>query len=111
MDPNEEFIQGTWTIVNDTGTGSLSTRDEFFQWRFSNGSFSREQEIDRGSPLFSQGSYRVVSVEGDRLTLELFDIRGDRISYNNEAFELLIILDREGDTLDITNTLFTRLGP
>jgi len=74
LDPNEQFIQGTWEIAQP------DAKNEFFQWRFSRGMFTREQQIDREYPLYTTGSYQVIESNGDDITLELFDFSGDRIS-------------------------------
>lgn len=105
LDTNEQFIQGSWQIAQP-GTGN-----EFFLWRFNNGTFNREQEIDGGSSLYTTGRYQVTESEGDVLTLELFDFSGDRISYENNPMTIKIEIDRTNDTARITNTLFVRAGP
>ena len=105
LDTNEQFIQGSWQIAQP-GTGN-----EFFLWRFNNGNFNREQEIDGGSSLFTTGRYQVTESEADVLTLELFDFSGDRISYENNPMTIKIEIDRTNDTVRITNTLFVRAGP
>jgi len=104
-DPNDEFIQGTWEIAQ------TSAGNEFFQWQFSNGTFTREQEIDRTTSLYTTGSYRVVESEGDLLTIELFDYSGDRIAYENNPMTIKIEIDRPNDSATITNVLFIRVGP
>jgi hypothetical protein len=103
-DPNDEFIQGTWEIAH-TDAGN-----EFFQWQFNNGTFTREQEIDRTTSLYTTGSYRVVESEGDVLTIELFDYSGDRIAYENNPMTIKIEIDRANDSARITNVLFIRGG-
>jgi hypothetical protein len=105
LDTNEQFIQGSWQIAQP-GTGN-----EFLLWNFSNGTFTREQEIDRGSSLYTTGRYQVTENETDVLTLELFDFSGDRISYENNPMTIKIEIDRTNDTARITNTLFVRAGP
>jgi len=104
-DPNDQFIQGTWQIAHE------DVENQFFQWRFSNGTFTREQEIDSSTALYTTGQYRVVESEGDLLTIELFDYSGDRISYENNPMTIRIEVDRANDSARITNVLFVRLGP
>ena len=105
LNPNDQFIQGTWESANP------EAGDEYFQWRFSNGTFRREQEIDRANTLFTTGSYRVIESSGDDLILELFDYSGDRISYENNPMTIKIESDRANDTARITNIVFVRGGP
>jgi hypothetical protein len=42
-DPNEDFIQGVWTIIDQSTGGSSSGAIKFFEWEFRNGTFYREQ--------------------------------------------------------------------
>ena len=105
LDPNDQFIQGTWESANpEAGV-------EYFQWRFSNGTFRREQEIDRANTLYTTGSYRVIESGGEVIILELFDYSGERISYENNPMTLKIEIDRANDTATITNIVFVRGGP
>ena len=105
LDPNDQFIQGTWESANpEAGV-------EYFQWRFSNGTFRREQEIDRANMLYTTGSYRVIESGGEVIILELFDYSGDRISYENNPMTIKIEIDRANDTATITNIVFSRRGP
>jgi hypothetical protein len=105
MGPEESFIQGTWDIAQP------DDYNEFYRWTFHNGRFTREQEIFRGNPLYTTGSYRVEVVDGDLMTLELYDFAGDRISYENNPMTLQIRLDPSGDRVEISNTPFVRVGP
>ena len=85
--------------------------NEFYRWGFSNGMFTREQEIDRGSPLSTTGRFRLLESDGDLFILELFDFSGDRISYEDNPMTIKIEIDRANDTARITNTLFIRVSP
>lgn len=105
LDPNEQFIQGTWEIAQP------DAKNEFFQWRFSCGTFTREQHIDREYPLYTTGSYLVIESNGDDLILELFDYSGDRISYENNPMSIKIEIDLANDTARITNIIFVRVVP
>jgi len=104
-DPNVQFVQGTWQIAH------AEAGNQFFQWRFSNGTFAREQQIDSSTSLYTTGQYRVVESEGDLLIIELFDYSGDRISYENNPMTIRIEIDRTNDSARITNVSFIRLGP
>jgi hypothetical protein len=110
-DPNEEFIQGTWSIVNEAKTGSASSATRYFAWEFSGGTFYREEELDPLTTIQSQGRYRIVESDGDVLLLELYDIKGERFTYNNSDVEVKIEIDREQDMVRITSRLFERVSP
>lgn len=103
-DPNLSFIQGTWE------NAPTEADHDFFQWQFINGTFTRQQQIDSSSLLYTTGQYRLVESDGDVLTLELFDFSGDRISYENSPMTIKIEIDRTNDTAKITNTRFIRVS-
>jgi hypothetical protein len=106
MDPNLAFIQGTWISVEaEDGAGPLEA-----EWQFSRGVFIYEQEIDTDTWLYSQGSYRLVESEGDVLMVELYDISGDRFTYENGPATFKIEIDREAGTIRINSRLFERAG-
>ena len=104
-DPNGEFIQGTWQIARPT------SESQFFQWQFTNGTFTRELEIDSMTAFYTTGQYRIEESDGDLLILELFDFSGDRIAYENNPITIGIEMDRENDTAQIQNVLFVRALP
>ena len=104
-DPNVQFIQGTWENAQAGGD------NRFFQWVFSNGTFTRQQEIDSGRFLYTTGQYQLIESDGDLLTLELFDFSGDRISYENSPMTIRIEIDRLKDTARIASTAFIRVSP
>jgi hypothetical protein len=105
LDPNEQFIQGSWEIAQP------DARNPLFRWRFSNGTFTREQELDSATMLYTTGSYRLIESGGDELTLELFNFSGDRISYEDNPMSIKIEIDRANDTARITNVVFVRASP
>ena len=104
-DPNVQFIQGTWENAQVDGG------NRFFQWVFDNGTFTRQQEIDSGTFLYTTGQYQLVESDGDVLTLELFDFSGDRISYEDSPMTIRIEIDRASDTARIASTAFIRASP
>ena len=110
-DPNEDFIQGTWTIIDESGGESSNIATKYFEWEFRNGMFYREQEVDPRNIIQSQGSYRVIESDGDVILLELFDIQGERFTYENTSVEVKIEIDREQDTIRLGNMLFERAMP
>jgi hypothetical protein len=103
IDPRNTYLQGRWAAVNPA-----ESRSENYIWEFNNGTFYRKQEIDRGDPLITHGYYQIKSLENDIVTLLLFNITGDRISYENNDFELRLQLLQETEQLKITGTLFDR---
>ena len=104
-DPNVQFIQGTWENAQADGG------NRFFQWVFDNGTFTRQQEIDSGTFLYTTGQYQLVESDGDLLTLELFDFSGDRISYEDSPMTIRIEIDRVNATAKIASTAFIRASP
>lgn len=105
LDPNEQFIQGTWEIAK------TNSENRYFRWEFYNGTFIRAQEVDSATSLYTTGQYRFVESDGDNLTIELFDFNGDRIAYENNPITLSIEIDRVKDTARIQNVDFVRISP
>ena len=105
-DPNAAFIQGTWISNADSagaGSGQLAV-----EWQFSRGGFILHQEIDPGEWMLSQGSYRVVESEGNVVMVELYNISGDRFTYNNLPVTYKIEIDREAGKIRINSREFER---
>jgi hypothetical protein len=109
LDPDEQFIQGTWSIIHQPGGASSSSDSAFFEWRFSNGTFERAQQVDPGSILASNGRYRIMKSEEDLVLLELFDIQGERFTYENNPVDIEIQIDRDQDTIQIGGMSFERV--
>ena len=107
--PNEEFIQGNWAFVNESGDYRPGRPPLYFQWNFYNGTFYVEQEVFMGFPRISEGHYRILDSEEDKLTIELYDVQGNYYQY--EPVEVDIQLDRENNTLRISKALFEHVGP
>ncbi len=108
LNPNDEFIQGTWVnhsehFQNLTGEQHLTST-----WAFSGGMFTFSAccfNID----THQTGRYRILESEEDKLLLELFNVRGDEFSFSGE---LLIKINREDDTLSIAGASpYARIGP
>jgi hypothetical protein len=109
LDPNEQFIQGTWSIARQSGGTSPTSEIEFFEWRFRNGTFLRQHEFSRGSVLVSNGRYRILESKGDVILLELFDIKGERFTYANNPVDIEIQINRDQDTIQIGRMWFERV--
>ena len=55
------------------------------------------------------GRYDIIESEGDKLTLELFNIDG---KFNSERVQIVITIDREADTIRLLRAgPFTRMAP
>ena len=106
--PNDLFIQGVWITAEDQGEGNPDP--VYYEWQFNNGTFYVFQEVRGGSPLASEGSYRILESDGDLLVIELYDISGDRFTYTNNPVDLRIQIDQEKETLYFNRTLFERAG-
>lgn len=88
---SEEIMQGIWIIQ---GGGENKTPRWFLEWTFENGKFSLS-----GYPKLQQeGSYRIIKNKGGKLTLELFNQKGDLGTKNSQ---LEIIVDQNNDQLTI----------
>jgi hypothetical protein len=96
-------------MIDQPAGASTSSDNGFFEWRFSNGTFVRSQQVDRGSILVSNGRYRVLERKGDLILLELFDIRGERFTYGNSPVDIEIQIDRDRDTIQIGRMSFERV--
>ena len=101
---NEEFIQGTWRI-----DGYLNQKERRGRW-FQEVTFEDGKFKWKGYPMFAQsGSYRVLSDEGDKLTLELYEQQG---TFGTKNSRLEIIVNRQKDQLKIRNNEpFLRVKP
>ena len=100
---NEDFIQGTWVLADPN--------EAYFLWEFNNGGFVREQEIAKDQLNYAIGRYRILDNDEDTLTLELFDLKGDRFTYENNDIEITILIDRDQDTIQISSDIFDRVKP
>jgi len=67
-DVDDERLSGTWRVAGERGGHAW-----YLQWKFENGRFEQ-----RGyPPLFQKGRYRITNVDGDKLTIELYDQEGN----------------------------------
>jgi hypothetical protein len=88
--PQEKFLQGTWRFE-----GSDEKKNSWFlKWTFDMGNFTLEGH----PPLHQEGSYQITSVEGDRVTIELFDQKG---TFGTEKSHVEVVLDKKKETLMI----------
>ncbi len=87
---NENFMQGTWRL---SGT-SDATHGWFLEWTFDRGSFT----LEGYPPLRQEGKYRVLSDQGNKLSLELYDQQGN---FGTDNSQLEIVVDKEQEALKI----------
>lgn len=85
----EDFIQGAWRLTGDNDGHAW-----FLEWTFYNGRFN----LKGYPPLYQEGKYRVIKTEGDRLTLELYDLKGNS-GVDDRKIEVAI--DKKRETLMI----------
>lgn len=94
-DPNDRFIQGTWSAAGDLGDNVHSW---YLEWTFKNGTF----EVTGYPPLNQTGHYRVQASQGQHLTLLLTDQKGDwptddrTIELQIDAGHNTVIIDNQG---------------
>jgi hypothetical protein len=92
---NEKFIQGMWYTRSEhlnviSGETYLEIR-----WAFSDGTFEYHSCCFTGE-LYAQGRYRILKNEGNKITLELFNVQGDG---SFEGAQVVITIDEKEDTL------------
>lgn len=86
---NEDFIQGMWRLSGETGGHAW-----YLEWTFHRGTF----DLKGYPPLAQEGKYRIIKVEGHKLTLELYDQKGN---FGTESSQLEVVLDKKKETLMI----------
>jgi hypothetical protein len=96
-DANEQFIQGSW-YYKDPHLESVpgETRQEVV-WTFDRGTFELYACCFSGE-IHQTGRYSIVESEGDVLTLELFNVRGQA---NAAMGQIRLVINRDEDTLSI----------
>jgi hypothetical protein len=89
LDAEEKTIQGTWRLAGTNGRHSW-----FLEWTFDAGKF----KLQGYPPLYQEGSYRIVKTDGNKLTLELYDQKGN---FGTEPSQIEILVNKAGDRLKI----------
>jgi hypothetical protein len=79
----DKLIQGTWHLEGNDGHG-LSW---YLEWTFEQGKFT----LKGYPPLYQEGSYRIIKSAADKLTLELFDQKGN---FGTENSQIEIVIGR-----------------
>jgi len=106
-DENEAFIQGRW-FYNDLHI-QQQVGESFSEtyWTFDGGNY--ETYTCCFVEFQQYGRYTVLESEGDRLTLEFFNIDG---KFNSERFQAIVKIDRQADTISLLRGgPFTRISP
>jgi hypothetical protein len=89
MDSDEQRIQGTWRLAGSNGSHAW-----FLEWKFEQGKFT----LIGYPPLSQEGSYRIIKIDGAKLTLELYDQKGN---FGTENSQIEIVIDKDKDKLKI----------
>ena len=106
-DENETFIQGRW-FYNDLHI-QQQVGESFSEtyWTFDAGNY--ETYTCCFVEFQQYGRYTILESEGDRLTLEFFNIDG---KFNSERFQAIVKIDRQEDTISLLRGgPFTRISP
>lgn len=88
-DANEKLIQGTWRLE-----GNNNGHSWFLEWTFEQGKFT----LKGYPPLYQEGSYKIVQTDGQKLTVELYDQKGN---FGTEKSQIEIVLKKDKDKLKI----------
>lgn len=88
-DSDEQRIQGTWRLAGSSGGHAW-----FLEWKFEQGKFT----LTGYPPLSQEGSYRIIKTDGAKLTLELYDQKGN---FGTENSQIEIVTDKDTDKLKI----------
>jgi hypothetical protein len=106
-DENEAFIQGRW-FYNDLHI-QQQVGESFSEtyWTFDGGNY--ETYTCCFVEFQQYGRYTILESEGDRLTLEFFNIDG---KFNSERFQAIVKIDRQADTISLLRGgPFIRISP
>jgi hypothetical protein len=86
---NEDFIQGMWRLTGQNGMYGW-----YLEWTFNHGRF----DLKGYPPLAQDGKYRIIKTEGHKLTLELYDQKGN---FGTENSQIELVIDKKKDALMI----------
>ena len=96
MDPNEEFIQGSWYYLDPHLEQMTSEAQLEVFWTFDRGSY--EYYACCFVKMQQTGRYAFIRSEGDSLYIEMFNPNGDTRA---EPVEMKIVINREAGTIKI----------
>jgi hypothetical protein len=95
-DPNEGFIQGNWHYVHQRMKPVYhNPGEDIIYWTFDRGVYTKRICCLHND--YEDGRYRVVQVDENSITLELFEGR----SLYSEGRQIKIVIDRDKGTLRI----------
>ena len=86
----DDPLLGSWRAAGDHGNGHTW----YLQWRFANGNF----EMRGYPPIYQTGKYRIVANDGSKLTVELYDQKGN---FGEEKRTVEVQLDGADGTIKI----------
>lgn len=92
MSDVEKYIQGTWRA-----DGENDRHRWFLEWNFDNGKFKQTGY----PPIFQEGKYKIINVADGKITVELFDQKGN---FGSERRTIVIVTDPEEEKLMISGT-------
>ena len=93
-DANDDSIQGTWYLSGQVSSKGGHGFSWFLEWTFDHSKFN----LSGYPPLHQEGRYRILKTEGNKLTLELYDQKGN---FGTENSQIEIVVNKEKDTLTI----------
>lgn len=106
-DANEMFIQGTWYNNDEHLKQVVGESPQETWWAFDRGAY--ELSACCFARISETGRYEILKSEGDSLTLELFNRKGE---VSDSRAQIKIVIDREAETLRIQRAgPFERVGP
>lgn len=107
MDPNEEFIQGSWYYLDPHLQEIVGESQLEVYWTFDRGTY--EYYACCFVKAQQTGRYAVIKSEGDSLYLELFNPDGNTRA---EPVEIKIIINQQAGTIKVSGGgEFTRTLP
>ncbi len=107
MDPNLQFIEGTWHYDDEHLKQVAAEQHLEITWSFHRGRFAMTSCCFGEAEM--TGNYRILKSEGDKIVLELYNQQGHEgghVITDAHSFQMNVALDRETGTLRIG-----RFGP
>ena len=90
IENDDDPLPGTWRAAGNHGNGHTW----YLQWKFAGGSF----EMRGYPPIYQAGKYRIAAIEGAKLTIELYDQKGN---FGEEKRTVEVLLDGANGTIKI----------
>lgn len=105
MQDRETFIQGKWRLTGELPKDKSGySRVWFLEWTFAGGKF-----LQTGyPPIRQEGKYRIVNQSDEKLTLELYEQKGN---FGTKDRQIEIVVDKKINKLKIWDKEnFSRVG-